>query len=277
MLFRSHSVTYILAFMRGDQAAMDREVQWAKGKPEEADFTALLGLHAMYLGKAKQSVELTKRAAEAFKQQNRNENASNLLMGLAGSMVIVGKCQEAKDHVAAAMVLFRAGFTDAIAATIYAACNDPGRAQAMLDAAREAAPTNTILASIIAPAVRAQIERSRGNTAEALRLMEALRTYDLGQMAGLGNNYSRGMLYLEQRRGNEAAAEFRKIIESRGVEPFSPFHPLAHVGLARAAVINRDTGAARKAYQDFLALWKDADADLPVLVEARKEYEQLKS
>jgi eukaryotic-like serine/threonine-protein kinase len=64
-------------------------------------------------------------------------------------------------------------------------------------------------------------------------------------------------------------------MEMRGIDLFSPFHALAHVGVARAAVINGDTGAARKAYQDFFARWKDADPDLPVLVQARKEYEQL--
>jgi hypothetical protein len=124
--------------------------------------------------------------------------------------------------------------------------------------------------------LRAEIEKQRGNTAEALRLLESVRSYDFGELTGLANIYSRGHLYLEQRRGNEAAEEFKKITENRGVNAFSPFHALAHMGLARAAVVNGDTTAARKAYQDFFALWKDADADLPVLVEARKEYEELR-
>ena len=106
--------------------------------------------------------------------------------------------------------------------------------------------------------------------------LESVRNYDGGEAARLDNAYSRGELYLRQRRGPEAAAEFKKIIESRGIDSFSPTHVLAHVGLARAAVINGDTGAARKSYQDFFALWRDADPDLPVLVQARKEYEQLK-
>ena len=71
--------------------------------------------------------------------------------------------------------------------------------------------------------------------------------------------------------------EFKKVIDARGVEPFSPAHTLAHLGLARAAALNGDTSAARKSYQDFFAMWKDADQDLPVLVEARKEYERLSS
>ena len=76
--------------------------------------------------------------------------------------------------------------------------------------------------------------------------------------------------------GKEAAAEFKKIIDNPGIDIFSPVHGLAHLCLAPAAVVNGDTSDARKSYQDFFALWKDADQDLPVLVQAKKEYEQLK-
>ena len=271
-----HVSSLFLAFTRGDQAAMDRELEWSKGKPEEADLTALRGAHAMYRGKVKEAEEWAKRAVELFKQQKRHENAANILLNLAGNMVVVGKCEQAKDNVNASLALFRgdAGLTGG--AIIYAACGEAGRAETMIEAARTAAPRNTVLTSIITPMVRAKIEKNRDNIPAAVQLLESIRNYDLGEITGLTNIYARGMLYLEQRRGNEAAAEFRKIVESRGVDPFSPFHPVAHVGLARAAVLNGDTAGARKAYQDFFAVWKDADADLPVLVEARKEYEQLK-
>jgi hypothetical protein len=75
--------------------------------------------------------------------------------------------------------------------------------------------------------------------------------------------------------GRSAAAEFQYILDHRGLAPFSLLSPLAHLGLARAAVLTGDTQKARKAYHDFFALWKDADADLPVLIEAKKEYEKL--
>jgi len=273
-----HVTKYFLGFIRGDQSAMEREIQWAKGKPEDADFTALQGAHAMYLGKAKQSEEFAKRAVDLFKQQNRNENAANVLLNLAGNMGVLGKCDQAKANANAALSSYRAGeFAIAGAATVFATCNDTSRAQALLDQARAAAPTNSFLTLIAAPTIGALIEKSRGNTAEAVQLLEAVRTYDMSQATGLGNNYARGMLYLEQRRGNDAAAEFKKIIDRRGVDLFSPSNALAYVGLARAAALNGDTAGARKAYQDFFALWKDADADLPVLVQARKEYEVVSS
>jgi predicted Zn-dependent protease len=88
--------------------------------------------------------------------------------------------------------------------------------------------------------------------------------------------YLRGQAYLEQRRGTEAAAEFQKILSNRGSQTTSPLYPLGHVGLARAAASSGDTSRARKAYEDFFAFWKDADPDIPILQEARREYAKLK-
>src|SRR5687767_8012481 len=123
-------------------------------------------------------------------------------MGLAANMVVLGKCEQAKDNANAALALFRGGLGVSNAALIYAACSDASRAQAMLDAAHAAAPKNSVLASIITPAIRVHIEKNRGNTAEAVQLLESIRGYDLGDVTGLRNNYVRGVLYLEQRRGN---------------------------------------------------------------------------
>src|SRR6185369_700301 len=91
-----HVAIFLLAFVRGDQAAMDREAQWAKGRPEEADFMAVQAAHAMVLGKVKQSEEISKNVVEQFKNQNRKENAANVLMGLAGSQAILGKTEDAR-------------------------------------------------------------------------------------------------------------------------------------------------------------------------------------
>jgi len=89
-------------------------------------------------------------------------------------------------------------------------------------------------------------------------------------------NYLRGQIYLSEQKGAEAAAEFQKILDHRGWSPTSVMYVPAHLWLARAAVIQGDQAKARKSYQDFFALWKDADADLPVLIEAKKEYEKLR-
>jgi tetratricopeptide (TPR) repeat protein len=161
-------------------------------------------------------------------------------------------------------------------AAIYAACDDRDQAQKLLDEARATYPKNTVINSIVPPIVAADIEKNRGNFSQAIQLFESLRSYEGGVILGLGTTYARGNLYLKQRMGNEAAAEFRKVIERRGIDLLSCTHTLAHLGLGRALALNGDTAGARKAYQDFFALWKDADPDLPVLAEARKEYEALR-
>jgi serine/threonine protein kinase/tetratricopeptide (TPR) repeat protein len=272
----AHVNNYFFAFLRQDQAAMDREVDWAKGKPEEAQFTALLSATALYHGKVKQSEELQKRAVEMLKQQNRTENASTILMGLANDLMYIGKCDQAKSQAKAARDLLRGQMNLGNGAAIYAGCGDPEQAQKLLDEARAAYPKNTVIQSVVPAVVTAGIDERRGNISQAIQLFESIRSFEGGIILGLGTTFARGNLYLEARRGNEAAAEFRKVIDQRGIDTLSPTHTLAHLGLGRALAINGDTAGARKAYQDFFALWKDADHDLPVLAEARKEYEALK-
>ena len=272
----AHFSRYFFGFLRRDQAAMDREIAWSKGKPEEADVNIALANTAAYFGKLKQSEDLVKRAVEMFKTQNRAENATKELLGLATNQLLMGKCQQAKENTKAGLALYRGRNSLAGAALIYAACNDASQAQAILNQLRTAYSTDTVISSMMMPVIQAEVERSRGNVAEAIRLLESIRSYDGGIATGLTNNYARGSLYLEQRMGNEAAREFQTIIDHPGIDYLSAAHVLAHLGLGRAAALSGDTAGARKSYQDFFALWKDADQDSPILIEAKKEYEKLK-
>jgi eukaryotic-like serine/threonine-protein kinase len=267
---------YFFAFLRHDQAAMDRELQWASGRPEEAEFTSLLSSMALFQGKAKQAEELQKRALEMFKRQDRAENASGGLLNLAGALAMMGKCDQAKANAKAALSLLRGQTNLARGTGIYAACGDQSQAQSLLDEARTTYPKNTVIALMVTPIIAAAAERSRGNFAQAVQLLEAVRPYELGLILGASTKYDRGNLYLQQRMGKEAAAEFKSIIDHPGPDIISPVLVLAHLGLGRAAALSGDTATARKSYQDFFALWKDADSELPVLVQARKEYEQLR-
>ncbi|HJP92609.1 MAG TPA: protein kinase [Pyrinomonadaceae bacterium] len=271
-----HLNRYFFAFMRRDQAAMDREVQWARGKPEEVQLDLGLGATAAYSGKLKQSEDFVKRAVELLKKQNRPEVAAKELMNLATNQLAVGKCAEAKENAKTALSFFHGRNSLSGAALVYAGCKDEAQAQTIVNELRANFPTDTIVTTLITPMLQAQIERDRGNTTEALRLIESVRPYDRGLVVGFTDNYIRGYIYLDQRMGNEAAAEFKKIVENPGIDPFSPVHGLGHLSLGRALAIAGDTAAARKAYQDFFAIWKDADPDLPPLVQARKEYEGLK-
>ena len=273
--FAAHYSKYFFAFLRGDQTAMKREVEWARGRIEEGEFLPILAFTAVYNGKLKESEQFHKRAIETLKSQGRKEVAAREYMTLAANQHLLGKCNEAKRNTKEALALARGQMIVANATLILAGCDDIGQGQSLLEEMRKALPQNFVVANIITPIFRAETEAKRGNIDEALRALESVRGYEMGMITGVSNTYWRGTLYLKQRRGNEAAAEFKKVIDARGVDPFSPAHTLAHLGLARAAALNGDTSAARKSYQDFFAMWKDADQDLPVLVEARKEYEQL--
>ncbi len=122
--------------------------------------------------------------------------------------------------------------------------------------------------------MRAQIELGRGDAAQAIQLLESARRYDVA--GEFWPQFIRGQAYLKLGKGDRAAAEFQNIIDHRGWYPLSPLYPLAHVWLARTAMLNGDTATARKEYQDFFTLWKDADSSIPILVAGRQEYEKLK-
>jgi eukaryotic-like serine/threonine-protein kinase len=272
----AHGNNFFFAFRRRDQAGMEREIQWAKGRPEEPHFATILISAAAFFGKIKEAEELQKSALEMFKRQGRPENASVGLITLAGELALVGKCDQAKDKVKAALNLVRGQMNLIDGALVYALCDEQGQAQSLFEEARAASPKNTVIVSILAPIISAGAQRKKGNLSEAVQLLDSVRAYELGAILGVGTRYARANLYLQQRMGKEAAAEFKGIIDHPGADAFSPAQALSHLGLGRAAALNSDTAEARKSYQDFFALWKDADPDLPVLVQAKKEYEQLK-
>ena len=271
-----HFSDYTLAFMRGDVATMEREAKWAEGKPVEAEFLGMQASAAAALGQLRKSEELRKRAIEELKRQDRLDNAAQVLIGHAFRQAAYGKCSEAKTNAATALSLHRGKYTVVGAATIHADCGDGNQGVTLLTEALKAYPKDTIVASVLAPLIRAQAERARGNSLEALKLADQVRRYDFGIVVGPYSNYVRGLSYLDSKKGQEAAEEFQKIIDHFGVDPMSELRPLAHVGLARAAAMSGDLAKSRTSYQNFFALWKDADPDLPILIQAKKEYEQLK-
>ena len=134
-------------------------------------------------------------------------------------------------------------------------------------------PHFTIVNEIWLPPTRAALELDRGNASQAITELQAARYEAAGEF---WPQYVRGLASLKLGKGAEAAVEFQKILASRGYAVLSPLYPLAHLGLARATALQGDAAKARKAYEDFFALWKDADGDIPVLIEAKKEYEKLK-
>src|SRR6266436_433437 len=129
---------------------------------------------------------------------------------------------------------------------------------------------------------RAKLELHRANPQQALDSLRAAAPYELGLPAYSFYNwpnlypvYVRGEAYLAAHQGREAAAEFQKILDHRGIVLNEPIGALAHLQLGRAYAMQGDTAKSRAAYQDFLTLWKDADSDIPVFKEAKAEYAKL--
>ena len=156
-----------------------------------------------------------------------------------------------------------------------ARAGDASRAQVLADELNKRCPSDTMVQKYWLPTIRGLIELDRKNPQGALRALQSL-SYDLGNYEGLYPVYVRGLAYLAARQGKEAATEIQKILDRRYIVLNAPWGSLAYLGLARAYTLQDDTEKARTAYQDFFALWKDADPDIPILITAKAEYAKLK-
>ena len=160
-------------------------------------------------------------------------------------------------------------------AVALAMTGDTSRAQSIMDDLGHRFPSDTLLHNVTTPSVAALTAMTRKVPEQGIEALGAAAPYELGIGQGLLPIFIRGQAYLQAKRGPEAAAEFQKIVGHRGIDPAIPEHSLAKLGLGRAYVLTGDTGKARAAYQDFFALWKDADPDVPILKEAKAEYAKL--
>jgi predicted Zn-dependent protease len=131
-----------------------------------------------------------------------------------------------------------------------------------------------LLHQVVIPSVRALIALNRKVPEQALQALQTTTPYELGTTQGLFP-ILRGLAYLQAKRGPDAAAEFQRIVDHRGIDAPIVEHSLAKLGLGRACALIGDTAKAKAAYQDFFALWKDANSDIPVLKQAKGEYEKL--
>lgn len=164
------------------------------------------------------------------------------------------------------------------AALLLAQTGDAAGAEKLFADLVKESPNDTFLHSVWIPIARAAVEVRRHNGTKAVGLLESARPYELGNgfnSCAYWANYARGDAYLKAQDGQNAAAEYQKILDHRGVSPTSPLYSLTRVGFARAYVLQGDNAKARTAYQDFFADWRDADPDIPILKQAKAEYEKL--
>jgi len=269
-----HTRLYQIAFVSGDGAAMKQQFDWASGKPDEYVALDWQTQTAAFAGQYKRAQDFSRRSIDLAVRSDAKEVAAQYAAEEALRSAVFGHCQQTKADTAQALTLERNTVSLTRSALALGLCGEVGQVQPLIDELAKRFPKDTLINSLWLPGIRAAIEINRNNPAQAVQLLEATRRYEAA--AEFWPMYVRGQAYLRQRAGTEAAGEFQKILDHRGQAPLSALYPLAQVGLARAAAFANDTAKSRKAYQDFLALWKDADPDIPILQEVNRDYEKLK-
>jgi len=259
---RIHQRLLELAYLQDDHPSIAREIRWFSGRPEEY---ISFGLQAAYLnmhGQRRESSKEYQRAAEAARRQGLRYVADDFEEADARADALAGNCQTARrlGHPALALAI----------------CGESAEAKKLAAETSKAFPNGTIWNAVQLPEIEAMIERARG-----LELLESASPYERAYPDAV---YVRGLVYLHLKRGEDAAAEFRKIADHEGaswgatwVHPYwGQYYALSYLGMARGHVLARESTQARDAYEKFFALWKTADPDLPVLRQARAEYARLR-
>jgi tetratricopeptide (TPR) repeat protein/predicted Ser/Thr protein kinase len=282
------AVRYVLAFLKGDAAQMERFASAAMGKPGFED--QLLGTQSdtqAWYGKLQNARELTRRAMDSAEHNDAKETAAAYQAELAFCEVEAGNKERARAEANAALKLAPNHDVKAEAALALARAGDAAGAEKLAAELDKTYPLDTLVQTFWLPTTRAAIALERKDPNRAVELLKQASAIELGLIgAPLAPAYMRGQAYLALGDGNRAAAEFQKYIDHRGVAINFPWGALARLGLARAYALEAQSpqGAeaeaarakARAAYQDFLTLWKDADPNVPILKEAKSEYARLK-
>jgi eukaryotic-like serine/threonine-protein kinase len=272
---------FYLAFFAGDQAGMEREVARARGTQGLEDW--MWHNQALVLarsGQMQQARVMWERAIALADQAGNRERAAIYEAADAVCEAHFGNAEAARERARAALALGSGRDAVYAAAFALALSGDATEAQRLAENLETRFPEDTAVQFGYLPVLRALAAMARQAPVEAVERLHRALPYDLAlpgtaffaKFGGLYPTYIRGMAYLDAGRGSEAVAEFQKVLDHRGIVFADPIGALAHLQLGRAFVVSGKLAKARDAYQGFLSLWKNADADLPVLRQAKAEY-----
>ena len=276
---------YYLGFFRGDQTEMEHEVARARGQHGVEDW--MWHNQALVLarsGQMRQARIMWERAAALAQQAGNRERAAIYRGAEAVCEAHFGNAAEAKRGAAAALELAKGRDVEYSAAFALARSGDSSASQRLAVDLEKRFPEDTPVQFEYLPTLAALSALAHRAPLEAVESLERARPYDFAlpgtaffaKFGGLYPAYIRGESYLAAGHGQEAAVEFQKVLNHRGIVFADPIGALAHLQLGRAYVASGDMAKAKNAYQDFLTLWKDADEDIPVLKQARVEYARLR-
>lgn len=274
---------YGIAFCQDDNGDMARQVASAAGKPGVEDLLLALDADtAAFFGHLEKARGLSRRAVDSAGRAGEKESAAGYYATSALREALFGDAYRARQEAMIAKRQVDGRDIDYGVALALAYAGEVNRAQALIDDLGRRFPEDTLVKFNYLPTLRAKVALRRSNPQHALDVLEGTAPYELGLPAygfynwpNLYPVYVRGEAYLAARQGGEAAAEFQKILDHQGIVLNEPIGALAHLQLGRAYVMSGDTAKGRAAYRHFLALWKDADTDIPILKEARAEYAKL--
>jgi tetratricopeptide (TPR) repeat protein len=272
-----------VAFVRGDVQEMEKQLAWSAGKPQgEDNFLAAKSDAEAYYGHAKSAREFSRRAVESALRNDEKETAAQWQMDGAIREAEFGNGEFARRETKAARALTTSHDTQILAALTLARAGESREAERLANDLEKRYPMDTLIVSYWIPVIRASIELNRRNPEKAIQILQAAAPYELASpeaWSALGGPlypaYLRGASYLGLRRGSDAAAEYQKLVDHKGFMLACPLGALARLGLARAYVLQDERAKARSTYQEFLALWQDADPDIPILMAAKSEYAKL--
>jgi tetratricopeptide (TPR) repeat protein len=262
---------YMLAFIHNDRQAMERELTSLRGKGPSGDVGAvnLETQTAFYNGKVVEARKLLPLTMAAMERAGLKDPYFVALS--ARNEAFVGNIDVARKQAQQALAS-TSKTNRALAALAVALSGDSQQADQVVTELTNEKPEGTVLRFISGPQVRAAIALQKQNPAEAVEVLRAALPYDLADMT---IPYLRGQAYLAAHQGPEAVAEFQKIVNNKGTVGVDVIGALALLGLGRAHALAWQTDQARTSYQDFFAVWKDADPDVPILKQAKSEYAKL--
>jgi len=302
----THNALYALAFLSSDSAGMAEQSRWFAGKPEENYGLALDSDTEAYAGRLGQARELTRRSVDSAIRADSKENGAISLENSALHEAAYGNAAQARQQATEGLKLAPASQgVQSEAALAFAMAGDAAHAESMAKDLNARYPLDTQMQTLWLPAIRAQLALDRKNPAAALNALQAASSIESGQIVFVSNLsclydvYLRGEADLAAGQASAAGAEFQKIIDHSGLVWNCWTGALSRLGLARANALeagighvgtaasavqaapssaaDRDAARVRAlaAYKDFLTLWKDADPDIPLLKQAKAEYEKL--
>jgi tetratricopeptide (TPR) repeat protein len=273
---------YSLAFLQNDLGGMAQQVAWSTGKPGVEDLYLYMEADtAAYSGQLRKARELSRRAVDSAEHAGERETAGGYAAEAALREALFGNTTEARHRAVEAVGRSNGRDIQYEAALALAFAGDASRGLVLANDLAKTFPDNTIVQFNYLPTLHAQLAFSHSDSSKAIQDLQAAASYELGTEGNgaftieLHPVYVRGEAYLAAHQGSEAAAEFQKILDHRGIVQNEPIGALAHLQLGRAYALSGDTTKARAAYNDFLTLWKDADPDIPILRQAKAEYAKL--